>query len=46
MVITERPCCDQPLTVEHPLPAHLTCDDCAVSWSVGDREPEPVAIAA
>ena len=46
MVTTERPCCDQPLAVELPLPDHLTCDDCSVSWTVTDPEPERIALAA
>jgi hypothetical protein len=46
MVTTERPCCDQPLTVEMPLPESLRCDDCAVTWSVTDPEAEALALAA
>jgi len=46
MVTIERPCCDQPLTVETPLPDALRCDECAVAWAVTDPEPAPVARAA
>jgi len=46
MITIERPCCDQPLSVEFPLPDELRCDDCAVSWTVADPEPAPTAIPA
>ncbi|HEX4896903.1 MAG TPA: hypothetical protein VFV53_00935 [Candidatus Limnocylindrales bacterium] len=46
MITIERPCCDQPLTVEMPLRDALHCDDCAVSWIVTDPEQTPVARAA
>jgi hypothetical protein len=46
MINTERPCCDTPLIVELPLPDTLRCDDCGVSWTVADPEPQPAALAA
>lgn len=46
MVNIERPCCDQPLAVETPVPDALTCEDCQVSWSLVDPQPEALALAA
>jgi hypothetical protein len=46
MITIERPCCDQPLAVEMPLPDALRCDECAVTWIVTDPEPASVAHAA
>jgi hypothetical protein len=46
MITIERPCCDQPLAVEMPLPDALHCDECAVSWIVTDPEPALVAQTA
>jgi hypothetical protein len=52
MITIERPCCDQPLAVEMPLPDAHRCDECAVSWIVTDPEPAsgvataPTALAA
>jgi len=46
MITIERPCCDQPLAVEMPLSDALRCDECAVSWTVTDPEPAPVARVA
>ena len=46
MVNIERPCCDQPLAVDVPLPEALHCDECAVTWTVSDSEPAPVARVA
>jgi hypothetical protein len=46
MITVERPCCDQPLAVEMPLPDALRCDECAVTWIVTDPEPASVAHAA
>jgi hypothetical protein len=43
MITLEAPCCDRPLLVEVPLPDALRCDECAVSWTVTDPEPAPVA---
>ena len=42
MITIERPCCDQPLAVEMPLPDALRCDECAVSWVV--TEPRPASV--
>ena len=46
MITIECPCCDQPLTVEMPLPDALRCDECVVGWIVTDPEPASVAHAA
>ncbi|MCI0581510.1 MAG: hypothetical protein L0227_01220 [Chloroflexi bacterium] len=43
MITIEAPCCDQPLTVEIPLPDALRCDECAVTWVLADPEPAPAA---
>ena len=43
MITIERPCCEQPLAVEMPLPDAFRCDECAVSWIVTDPEPASVA---
>ena len=45
MITIERPCCDQPLSVESPVPDALRCDECAVSWTLTDPEPESIARA-
>ncbi len=46
MVTIERPCCDIPLAVELPLPDTAHCDECAVSWTITDPEPERSVLAA
>lgn len=46
MITIERPCCDQPLSVESPVPDALRCDECAVTWLVTDPKPAPVARVA
>lgn len=46
MVNLERPCCESPFLVELPLPASLRCDDCAVSWTVADPDPDRAEVIA
>jgi hypothetical protein len=46
MVHTDRPCCDAPLVTEMPLPDTLRCEDCAVTWTITDPEPDRAQLAA
>ena len=46
MIHTNRPCCDTLLATEMPLPDTLRCEDCAVTWTITDPEPEGVQLAA
>jgi hypothetical protein len=39
MITFEAPCCDQPITVESPVPDAIRCDECSVTWLVTDPEP-------
>lgn len=46
MIHIDRPCCDTPLATSLPLPDTLRCEDCSVTWTTTDPEPESVHLAA
>mgnify|MGYP001578288760 CR=1 FL=1 len=46
MIHINQPCCDAILATEMPLPDTLRCEDCAVTWTIADPEPEGAQLAA